>query len=475
MPMRPYTTPYKLLSGYRGRALRHYSTPGSKPSYVLDPVDSQDVLEKDGQPDDFSDFPKNFGLNQHLGIDSELHDTLRSVLWKFHAPIRFAFAYGSGVFPQTGYSKKSGAKPMVDYIFGVSYAQHFHSLNLNEHWDHYSFLRRFGSGVVSHVQKAYGAGVYFNPYVEVNGVMIKYGVVLIDDLCEDLLNWNTLYLAGRMHKPVKILRDHPQVRIANQRNLYSAVRTSLLLLPEKFDERELYTTISKLSYMGDPRMSFGENPRKVENIVTAQLPHFRRLYAPFIDRLPNVSFTSNYDPSDTSASGAASIANLAQDLDPVKRGNMVRRLPSHFRAKLYDRYRVKFRDAASRANDSNRDASSATRHNTPDSRSDSFSNANPQSDSDSNDEADVASTSSVGTQFDRRIASADDLRDQVAHAIRQTVKWPSTSQSVKGILTAGLVKGWRYSLEKLRKARAGAGGAGAGGAGKGSSPESGKQ
>jgi Phosphatidate cytidylyltransferase, mitochondrial len=28
------------------------------------------------------------------------------VLWKFHAPIRYAFAYGSGVFEQAGADSK---------------------------------------------------------------------------------------------------------------------------------------------------------------------------------------------------------------------------------------------------------------------------------------------------------------------------------------------------------------------------------
>ena len=31
---------------------------------------------------------------------------------------------------------------------------------------------------------------------------IKYGVVTMDSLCKDLIEWNTLYLSGRMHKPV---------------------------------------------------------------------------------------------------------------------------------------------------------------------------------------------------------------------------------------------------------------------------------
>lgn len=33
--------------------------------------------------------------------------------------------------------------------------------------------------------------------------MIKYGVVSVQTLCADLRDWRTLYLSGRMHKPVR--------------------------------------------------------------------------------------------------------------------------------------------------------------------------------------------------------------------------------------------------------------------------------
>src|SRR5690606_3302891 len=126
---------------------------------------------------------------------------------------------------------------------------------------HYSGLRRLGSAAVAHVQDRYGAGVYFNPYVDINGVRVKYGVVNISTLTADLASWETLYLAGRLHKPVRILRDDPGVRLANQRNLLSALRVALLLLPETFTEHELYAAIAALSYTGDPRMwARAENP-----------------------------------------------------------------------------------------------------------------------------------------------------------------------------------------------------------------------
>ena len=41
--------------------------------------------------------------------------------------------------------------------------------------------------------------------VPFNAQLIKYGVVSIQDLCHDLHHWNTLYISGRLHKPVRAL------------------------------------------------------------------------------------------------------------------------------------------------------------------------------------------------------------------------------------------------------------------------------
>ena len=162
----------------------------------------------------FSELPHaNFGVNQHIKINDEFKEALRQILWQFRAPIRYAFAYGSGVFPQSkpgrpfssssatsihpkpppAVVKAQGGTPkVIDFIFGVSHTQHWHSLNLTQHRDHYSALGSLGSGAVSAVQDKWGAGVYFNPYVTVNGTLIKYGVVNLDTLCTDLSEWSTL-------------------------------------------------------------------------------------------------------------------------------------------------------------------------------------------------------------------------------------------------------------------------------------------
>jgi translocator assembly and maintenance protein 41 len=60
---------------------------------------------------------------------------------------------------------------MVDFIFGVSHPQHWHSLNIQANPHHYSMLGKLGSKAVAMTQERFGAGVYFNPFVEVNGMV----------------------------------------------------------------------------------------------------------------------------------------------------------------------------------------------------------------------------------------------------------------------------------------------------------------
>jgi len=406
---------------------------------------------------DFEELPHtHFGVNQHMIINEEFKNALRQVLWQFRAPIRYAFAYGSGVFPQskgTGrvptdeelraihprapssvQRSQDGTPKMIDFVFGVTFTQHWHSLNLNQHRDHYSWLGSLGSGAVTAVQDRWGAGVYYNTYVVVNGILVKYGVVNIDTLCRDLTEWDTLYLAGRLHKPVKILRDDARVRLANQMNLLSALRTALLLLPPTFTERELYSTIAGISYLGDPRMRLPtEDPAKVANIVGHNAPNFRRLYAPLVETLPNVAF----DDGDAARRARGWLADpdadlrLRQDMDPVKRGNMVRRLPKAFRARLYFQYQRKFAiprgefDAMmERGRDEDGEGAGFRRQ--------------------------------TGGGFERRIAQdePDALRGFVRHVIQQTIKWPSTTQSLKGLVTVGFSKSARYVGEKWGKWRA---------------------
>ncbi|USW53686.1 Putative phosphatidate cytidylyltransferase [Septoria linicola] len=419
----------------------------------------------------FADLPHRFfGYNQHIKINEDFKESLRQVLWQFKAPIRYAFAYGSGVFGQKSSGSSTGSESLsphpnppkaveewqkggakiIDFIFGVSHTQHWHSLNLQQNPHHYSGIKHmpYSSALVSWMQDGWGAGLYYNPYITVNGIMIKYGVVHLDTLAKDLTDWNTLYLAGRLQKPVKILRDDPRMRLSNQVNLISALRTALLMLPEEFTERQLYERITSLSYLGDPRMHSmiaSEAPNKVSNIVGAQLPGFRQLYVPLIENLPNVNFTDSRTPREygwekedairhtgtltalKDVLGGQDGLTLAQDMDPQKRGNMVRRLPQEFRKKLYYQYMKKFQ--------------------IPGSAFDNILKAQE-------DEDPSGFKRREGGDFEKRIAEQSDLAEVMSTCVQKTVAWPAAMQSVKGVFTSGLARSIKYVGEKRSKGKA---------------------
>ncbi|NXX58085.1 TAM41 protein, partial [Scopus umbretta] len=180
---------------------------------------------------------------------------------------------------------------MLDFVFAVDDSVTWHMMNLLKNRNHYSFLKVFGPKQISSVQ-SYGAGIYYNTLVPCNGRMIKYGVINTDTLIDDLLHWKTLYVAGRLQKPVKILTQNENSKLqgALVSNLKSAVTAAFLMLPESFSEEDLYMQIAGLSYSGDFRMVIGEDRSKVQNIVKPNVPHFQKLYSNILQDCPQVVY-----------------------------------------------------------------------------------------------------------------------------------------------------------------------------------------
>lgn len=124
------------------------------------------------------------------------------------------------------------------------------------------------------------------------------------------------------------------MRLANQVNLASALRTSLLLLPESFTEVQLFETIAGLSYRGDFRMKVGENPHKVRNIVAAQLPSFRSLYGGLLK-----SFWKSVHTIGEDGNG---VRLMRQDQSASVRASTASRLPKGLRDKVLGHYERKW-------------------------------------------------------------------------------------------------------------------------------------
>ncbi|XP_016065407.1 PREDICTED: phosphatidate cytidylyltransferase, mitochondrial isoform X3 [Miniopterus natalensis] len=173
----------------------------------------------------------------------------RRILSHFPEDLSLAFAYGSGVYRQAGPSSNQ-KNVMLDFVFTVDDPVAWHSKNLKKNQSHYSFLKVLGPKVITTIQNNYGAGVYYNPLLMCDGRLIKYGVISTSILIEDLLNWNNLYIAGRLQKPVKIIAMNENVllRSALDKNLKSAVTAAFLMLPESFSEEDLFIEIAGLSY-----------------------------------------------------------------------------------------------------------------------------------------------------------------------------------------------------------------------------------
>ncbi|KAJ2804517.1 Mitochondrial translocator assembly and maintenance protein 41 [Coemansia guatemalensis] len=324
----------------------------------------------------------------------EIRAALSKVLRQFAAPIRYAFAYGSGVYKQSGYGATS--KPMVDLIFAVSHPDHWHALNISQNRSHYSFMGTLGSNAVAFVQDRMGAGVYYNPFVEVDGMLIKYGVVSMDTLSSDLLNWDSLYLAGRMQKPTLTLRRDPLMRISKQVNLTHAVRAALLMLPKNFSTEQLFRTIAALSFYGDFRMRVGgENPRKVDNIVEAQMLLFKYRYSSIIEGLPNLEYIGK--------------DLLQQNMSPVDRAAMLRKMPNNFYDKLVRQGR----------------------------------------------KAGIKLPPGFGAEKvnTEKLVAVDNIGQITTKAIESIVALPALTQSAKGILSSGLTKSISYMYAKNKKSR----------------------
>ena len=95
----------------------------------------------------------------------------------------------------------------------------WHAENMRRNPSHYApHLRALGPAAVVAIADRVGVGVHFNTLVPWRGgadagatlgpghaTHYKYGVVSLDTLCDDLTEWRSLFLAGRMQKPVAAL------------------------------------------------------------------------------------------------------------------------------------------------------------------------------------------------------------------------------------------------------------------------------
>ena len=189
-----------------------------------------------------------------------------------------AFGYGSGVFKQKGYKLQD--HPMIDTIFVVDNPHLWHQENIKNNPNDYS---RFGKITlkyfdVNSIKKA--TGVTYQSDIQFMDHTFKYGIIgkqkFIDSMWGD---WNNFFIQGRFQKPIYTIYSTEEIDDAIRENRDLALFVALLTLKQERPTLiDLYHQICNLSYQGDVRMLFAENPNKVNNIVQGSFNQFLDMY-----------------------------------------------------------------------------------------------------------------------------------------------------------------------------------------------------
>lgn len=276
------------------------------------------------------------GLPKLMSFAMADAEQLAAFLVKRFPPMRWLFAYGSSVFPQTlpplagsatdSNDSSNAALKMLDLIAVVDDPPTWHRLNHLSNPSDYSWLAsRYPKQ--THVLREMGAGISFNnTSIPAIGAVhrndkaqgggkrpLKYGVISTSRLIQDCLHWDSLYIAGRLHKPVLSL--HPTIGVnaypakdkladAVKANWRRAVQealhrlhtvnhsTSRLMPPFTLDA--LLPTIVSLSYAGDIRTGWAEDPLKVAKIVGGARRHLHEMYAGVVEELVGDGLLSRF-------------------------------------------------------------------------------------------------------------------------------------------------------------------------------------
>jgi len=259
-------------------------------------------------------------------------------------------------------------------------------------------MRSFGPKFVANFQEFGGGRMFYHTHIRYENLVMKYGVISREALIVDLLDWDRLYVAGRLHKPVKIFgkaaaHEDIELHSALRINLSNALHTALLTLPERFSELTLYERIAGLSYTGDIRMITGlEDVRKVRNIVTPSVGLFRSLYRKRMQKLEHLlEFKPGHD--------------MIQDLSPSTRLFHLTMLPRN----LQDAVVTVWND-----------------------------------DHYWRDKEDILMA----------YAKETDNQDLLLLCLRHIVSAPTIVQTAKGVVSIGIAKSLLYSLAKLKKSLA---------------------
>lgn len=184
--------------------------------------------------------------------------------------------YGSGINPQHGQENR---KPQIDLIVVVDDLKKWHALNIKKNPKDYSFSGKLFFKYAPKKWLKAGGQITYMTYIPFDGSKYKIGTIEKEDFLNDLKHWDTFYMAGRMQKPILIVKAPEEIEMAIEYNRHAGLlSTELLLGKGEYDEEYFYTILAGLSYIGDTRMGIAENPDKVLNIVKGRFDFYQDIY-----------------------------------------------------------------------------------------------------------------------------------------------------------------------------------------------------
>jgi len=184
--------------------------------------------------------------------------------------------YGSGVNPQKGQENR---KPQIDLIVIVDNLKRWHKQNIKQNKNDYSFLSRLFFKYARDKWLKAGAKICYMTFIPFKESKYKIGTIEGNDFLNDLKNWETFYMAGRMQKPILIVKANKEIENAIDYNRHAGIKVSKLIInKEKINKKDFYITLGSLSYIGDTRMGIAENPDKVKNIVEGSMKFYNDYY-----------------------------------------------------------------------------------------------------------------------------------------------------------------------------------------------------
>lgn len=196
-----------------------------------------------------------------------------------------AYGYGSGIIKQDGYTNND--KKQLDLILVVNNLKEWHLENIKQNKKDYSLIGKLFFKNASENKLKGKTKIAYISNIKENDDIFKYGTIEEKDLITSLKTWNSFYTPGRFQKPVYPIKENDNIKDAINYNRKCALLLSAYLLNKKYATRgELFNILCSLSYLGDTRMKFAENPKKVENIVNGSYEELVSIYnlnQPFFD------------------------------------------------------------------------------------------------------------------------------------------------------------------------------------------------